>query len=156
MATMVATTAPPHTNVLLDPDGSVGRGLYVIVAAQTGVTYETQCGGTHCLSRHVEGFLVPCPSEGFEGGGDIEERLAAFFARHFRGEAVPASAWPAYLVDELSIIVRDVVFWRTPLEGSSERLHLSLDRQRLADCIEAWVPVMTPDGRGVLTFTNSD
>ncbi|WUO43891.1 DUF6210 family protein [Streptomyces sp. NBC_00285] len=31
-----------------------------------------------------------------------------------------------------------------------------LDESRLAEADEAWVPVLTPDGPGVLTWENSD
>ncbi|MEU6356441.1 DUF6210 family protein [Streptomyces sp. NPDC047072] len=33
---------------------------------------------------------------------------------------------------------------------------LDLDESRLAEADEAWVPVLTPDGPGVLTWENSD
>ncbi|MFJ9706886.1 DUF6210 family protein [Streptomyces sp. NPDC101234] len=33
---------------------------------------------------------------------------------------------------------------------------LALDETRLADVDEAWVPVVTPDGPGVLVWENSD
>ncbi|WP_328753160.1 DUF6210 family protein [Streptomyces sp. NBC_00285] len=33
---------------------------------------------------------------------------------------------------------------------------LLLDESRLAEADEAWVPVLTPDGPGVLTWENSD
>jgi hypothetical protein len=31
-----------------------------------------------------------------------------------------------------------------------------LDKARTAECVEAWIPVFTPYGRGILTLTNSD
>lgn len=44
-------TKPANRHVFLDPDGSAGDYLAVIVLHPTGVVYEQQCGGVACDLR---------------------------------------------------------------------------------------------------------
>lgn len=59
------------------------------------------------------------------------------------------------LAEELAAIVVRIPFWYE-VDGESRRGRLELDRTRLADCVEAWVPVITPMGPGILVSDNSD
>ncbi|MGS2617385.1 DUF6210 family protein [Micromonospora sp. LZ34] len=46
---------------------------------------------------------------------------------------------------------------RVPGTSHSEEVHpLRLDESRMREVDEAWVPVITPDGSGVLVWFNSD
>lgn len=141
--------------VYLNPDGTHPAGLAVIVHAATGVTYGTQCGGFATDQREAEGFLVLCPSEAYDLPHSVEAELEQWFAaRAPHGEL--GDTWPASFVTELAAIVERVVFWFTTPAGEETRGHISLDVARLHECMEAWVPVVTPIGPGVLTFNNSD
>jgi hypothetical protein len=140
--------------VYLNPDGASPVGLAVIVSAATGVIYGTQCGGVSTQQRELEGFLVLCPSRDYDVTSDVEAELEQRFRAHPSWK--PASTWAVPLVDELAAIVRRVVFWRRTNVGEDVRERLSFDRSRLGECVEAWIPVLTPEGPGVLTFENSD
>ncbi|MGE0551659.1 MAG: DUF6210 family protein [Kofleriaceae bacterium] len=141
--------------VFLNPDGTHPAGLGVIVSASTGVSYGTQCGGLATESREAEGYLVLCPAQDRDMRFDVEAELEQWFAaRAPRGET--ADTWSQPMVDELAGIVERVVFWFTMSDGESSRGLLALDRSRLGECMEAWVPVLTPVGPGMLTFDNSD
>jgi hypothetical protein len=139
--------------VVIDPDGTQDLGLYVLVSAPTGIVYEIQCAGTRLEQRRQEGYLVPV--------GDARAAIPFrdFFARSFRGNPPPAagSTWTRELLDELSTLVREVPFWVRSADGSDSKVGLELDRPSGIDAItEAWVPVMTPVGNGILLFKNSD
>jgi hypothetical protein len=140
--------------VFLNPDGSHPTGLAVIVRAATGVTYGAQCGGLANAERDAEGYLVLCPPQDDDLATSILAELEPWFAsRASQGQT--ADTWPASHVAELAAIVARVVFWTTAGSKPS-RARLALDLSQLADCREAWIPVTTPDGPGILTFDNSD
>jgi hypothetical protein len=50
--------------------------------------------------------------------------------------------------------VEALPYW-TCDEGET-RVSLRLDESRLEEVVEAWVPVLTPDGPGVLVWENCD
>jgi hypothetical protein len=148
--------------IFLDPDGTQDFGLVVIVAAATGVTYAHQCGGLATILCEMEGFAVPL------GGPMASEPLRAFFHRRFRGnppmlsrdlESLPGAQWTPEALEELSGLVEQIAFWKTHSDASGkddEPHHLRLDRARIGELTEAWVPVSTVYGPGVLVFANSD
>ena len=142
--------------VFLDPDGSQEWGLVVIVAAATGVTYAHQCGGHATELREVEGFAVPL------GGPSAAKKIVQWFAATFGGNPPLRESrfwrdWSQERIEELASIVSDVPFWLTPgADGPDQRCWLKLDRDRFGEVTEAWVPVRTPYGPGVLLFQNSD
>lgn len=68
-------------------------------------------------------------SRGLTWSPDLLDRLRSAVALHVYGSANRDDVWPAPLV---------------------------LDESRLAEADEAWVPVLTPDGPGFLTWENSD
>ena len=143
--------------VYLNPDGSHPAGLAVIVYAETGIVYATQCGSSARVEREAEGYLVPCPADGHDGEYDIQGELQQWFSSHApRGES--ADTLSSALIEELAAIVARVMFWTTSSEPEQDDSidHLVLDTSRLSECIAAWMPVRTPQGRGILTFDNAD
>jgi len=137
--------------VFLDPDGMAGGTgwLYVVVRAQTGVFYQQQYGGTACRQGQVEGFLVPV----FGPEGLVH--LRDLFEGHFRGAGTWNYRWSAEEVNTLSEAVAGICYWAC--DGETETPHpLQIDDRQLSEADEAWVPVVTPDGSGVLMWFNSD
>lgn len=148
-------------NVFLDPAETHPFGLAVIVLGPTGVTYENQCGGFLTETRSAEGFLVLVPSIDFDPEAseafDVEGALLTFFHREFRGNLPAPEEWSQTQLADLANIVSRIPFWVTPSGVVPAALmHLSLDRDRLAELTEAWVPVTTPYGPGILVFANCD
>lgn len=137
--------------VSLDPDGMAGGTgwLYVVVRAQTGVFYQQQYGGTACRQGQVEGFLVPVY------GPDSLARLRELFEEHFRGAGTWNYRWRDEELASLRKLVQGICYWAC--DGLTEIPHaLQPDEQQLSDADEAWIPVHTPDGPGVLVWFNSD
>ncbi|MEW2358639.1 DUF6210 family protein [Spirillospora sp. NPDC029432] len=135
--------------VFLDPDGTAGGWLYVIVEAPTGVVYQQQYGGTACRQGRLEGFLVPVH------GPDALEELRRLFEKHFRGAGTWNHAWADEERRRLRGAVEGIAYWAC--DGDDEEpAPLRLDETRMPDADEAWVPVATPDGPGILVWLNSD
>ncbi|MEU2610567.1 DUF6210 family protein [Micromonospora sp. NPDC007271] len=140
--------APPRY-VFLDPDGTGEDWLFVIVAAPTGIRYQQQYGGTACRQGQLEGFLVPV------AGADAVPALRQLFEGHFRGAGTWNHRWSPEEAGRLRDIVADVTYWAC--DGWDEDPHpLRWDETRSGDTDEAWVPVLTPDGPGMLVWANSD
>jgi hypothetical protein len=151
-----------HPYIFLDPDGSQHLGLLVIVAAPTGVIYAHQCGGYRTETRQMEGFAVPV------GAPPAAHALQHFFAQRFYGwppvgegdtEQRPDGGWTGADLEQLDLLLGKIPLWKTMPDGSSEddeRAFLHLDRDRLKELTEAWNPVSTLYGPGVLVFANSD
>jgi hypothetical protein len=143
--------------VFLDPDGSIDLGLLLIVRWPTGITYSSQCAGGLTEERSLEGFLIPV-------GGPMQARpLQDFFARHCHGNppVVGSPWWGAIWTDEvlseLASLIAAIPIWETGEAGDHDRRHfLSFDPERLSELTEAWAPVATPWGPGVLVWDNSD
>ena len=140
-------------HVVLDPAGTQKIGLAVIVEAQTGVTYEQQCGGYSTEQCTVEGFLIPV------GGLPESQKIYDWFWTTFKGHcyrSVHGSPWTPDTTAELQALVAQIPCWHSTREGECEPHYLQLDVERMNECIEAWIPVITPYGRGILTLENSD
>ena len=138
-------------HVLLDPDGTLAFGVVLIISSKTGVAYSAQCGGTSNELRTIEGFLIPV------GGTDLADAIYGWFWNRFRGNCHQSNVeWNAKLMNELAEIVATIPCWKTNLDGHDERGRLKLDENRIQECIEAWIPVSTPYGNGILTLKNSD
>ncbi|WP_086829905.1 DUF6210 family protein [Allokutzneria sp. NRRL B-24872] len=136
--------------ISIDPEGvSTQNWLYVVVEAETGICYLQQYGGTACRQGHVEGFLVPLFSAGEMNA------LAELFEKDFGGAGTWNHTWPDDKANKLREIVGAIRYW-TSDEVSDEPHALRLDESRWGDVDEAWVPVITPDGPGVLLWFNSD
>lgn len=135
--------------VFLDLEGNDNGTVFVIVAAPTGVVYEVQGGGHGCVPYELEGYLLPVPGSG------LDEELKGIFMGELQGAGAKGLAWPPPLLERLRAAVALHVY------GSANRddlcpAPLVLDESRLAGADEAWVPVLTPDGPGVLVWENSD
>jgi Family of unknown function (DUF6210) len=137
--------------ILLNPDDSFSLGLLLIVEAATSITYEQQCGNYAVALRRMEGFLIPL-------GGEREARVIYdWFATTFKGHSyAAASSWSDQTVGELQELVHRVPCWIRTSSDSDEVRSLELDMGRLDQCIEAWIPVLSPYGPGILTLDNSD
>ncbi len=147
--------------VFLDPDGTLDLGLQVIVSAPTGVVYASQCACEFTEVRELEGFLVPLSPvdvpEDDEPSLNIPGALRDFF-HELRGSFPMAPEdWTPQLIERLDTIVRRAPMWKTvPGLGTDALLHLSLDRSRIEQAAEAWVPVLMPYGPGILVSDNCD
>ncbi|HEX8033201.1 MAG TPA: DUF6210 family protein [Ktedonobacterales bacterium] len=150
--------------IFLDPDGTQTQefGALVVVAVPTGVIYAHQCAGLATEERELEGFAVPI------GGPSAARPLRTFFDQTFHGNPpVPGNTrntmlgprWTDAQLEELQALVEQIPFWKTysPDSGmEDDRAFLKLDLERLEELTEAWIPVQTAYGRGVLIFANSD
>jgi hypothetical protein len=135
--------------VSLDADETADERLHVVVAAGTGVFYQQQYGGTACRQGQVEGYLVPVSA------ADALAALRELFEQDLAGIGTWNYRWPDEERERLARIVGGVTYWEC--DGyTEERRALRLDESRLAEVDEAWVPVLTPDGPGVLVWSNSD
>lgn len=140
--------------IFLNPDGIQDIGLLVVVAAKTGVVYAHQGGGFNAEIRELEGFIVPV------GDYRLATKLSKFFWQEFKGQ-LPVknnTSWKEATVQKLATLVQEIPFWQTCKDGFGEdkRALLELDTEKLGDLTEAWVPVKTVYGPGVLVFKNSD
>jgi len=141
--------------VFIDPDGSNHDGIFVIVAAPTGVTYKQQCGGLLTEQQSLEGFLIPLSAK------DQAEKIYQWFWDTFNGNCYGRpdviSLWtPAYTTQLRELVSGVNMFWTRASDGEDELHPLILDESRMNECIEAWIPVITPYGPGILTLRNSD
>jgi Family of unknown function (DUF6210) len=141
--------------VFFDPDGTQDFGLLVVVVLPTGVTYAHQCAGLRAEIREVEGFAIPV------GGPEAAAPLLTFFRTRFHGNPPSrvsgvAPTWTDADVQELEALVSNIPLWKTMRDGRSERVFLKLDISKLSDATEAWIPVQTAYGPGILLFKNSD
>ncbi len=153
--------------VVIDPDGTAQSYVGVIIEHATGVVYEQQCAGIETAQRTVEGYFVPlggCRFDPEAGNVGFEELRAPFHKRrgcHFGGtpslESPDKPRLPPERIAQLKAAVEMITYWG-PGDGSQDqqRTHLRLDESRLRELVEAWVPVITPDGPGILTWPNCD
>jgi hypothetical protein len=137
----------PH--VFLNPDGTQQPFAFVVVQHPTGITYGHQCAGLLTDCRSVQGFLIPV------GGTELSANLSSWCVTRWRGNGYDIN-WTTDLIKSLSDLVSTIPCWHTVDDGGDRREFLQLDRDRIAECVEAWVPVLTPYGPGVLLFENSD
>ena len=70
-----------------------------------------------------------------------------------RGATAPR--WKAIATGSSICPVAQIPFW-TSLRDTEERRFLELDEDRLGEADEAWIPVATSDGPGILVWRNSD
>ena len=138
--------------VFLDQLGRGDLGLCLIVEHPTGVEYGRQCGGYLCEEKVMEGYLIPL------GQREIETRIFEFFDQEFAGHCYPPrNDWTPERITRLNALLSEIscIAWAKDSRNDREG-PLELDRARIGECIEAWIPVQTPCGRGVLTLVNTD
>lgn len=150
----------PMRRVFLDPDGTwTPQWMVVVVQAPTGVLYQQQCAGVACDQREIEGYLVPVgsfrrdPEQGLLLADDF---TAVFHDGRWCTHGSARGRLPTDRTARLQELVALLPFWTVNEAGDDVRGHLMLDESRLAEVTEAWVPVITPDGRGVLMWGNCD
>ena len=135
--------------VFLDPDGTLEIGLCFIVEANTGILYGTECNGVAAEQRQVEGYLIPL------GVGEQEKELSAFFER-ISGRDLSQGEWSGQQITELTCIISSIECWECAPDGEDTPYTLALNTERMGECVEAWVPVKTPNQIGYLVWKNSD
>lgn len=137
--------------VFIDPADALGQAGYffVIVEAPTGIVYQQQYGGTACRMGEQEGYLVPL------AGGD---GLRHVFEVTLKGTGARFERLPDDVLDEVRAAVEEVTFWKSNETSDEDEIPapLKVDKSRLDDVDEAWIPVITLDGPGILTWPNSD
>jgi hypothetical protein len=133
--------------------------MAVIVERKTGVRYEHQYGGHLCAQGSVEGFLVPVFHP------DAYVRLRRLFEDTLGGTGTDGQFRRINREsgDKLRSELRDCVSLIAMTPCTSDGWHpdadpgrLKLDEQNLDAVNEAWIPVITTAGRGVLVWPNSD
>lgn len=146
--------------VYIDSDGTFNDWIAVIIESKTDVIYGIQCGGTACEQRYTEGFLIPCGGLRFnvDDGHINSEMLTSLFHTpnggclyHLQGEILSESK-----IDEISDIVKQIPLWHYTNINDCKREHLELDLERVHEICEAWIPVKTDFGRGILLWNNCD
>lgn len=143
--------------VQLDPDGTLDPWLAVVIRYSTGVAYANQCAGVATENRMVEGYLQ------LLGGAqcDVDRVRVAPLMEVFHDGDACKYAWrgqqlPAERLARLEKLVGEIPYWTTHLESSDSKQPLRLDKSRIDEIAEAWIPVETPDGAGVLVYKNCD
>jgi len=132
--------------VFLDPDGTLGGGwIFVIVQANTGVVYQSQCGGANLRTAQAEGFLVPLTP------GEALYAIRVLFLEVSRNFGTWSYPWPVRYRDRLREIIGSIRYWAGDGEVDLP-YELELDDSRIREVDDAWVPVITPDGPGVLVW----
>jgi hypothetical protein len=130
--------------------------LLLVVRAPTGVNYEQQYGGYLCNHVEVEGFLVPvCKPE------VLAKLREAFADPRLGGRGIGGTrGWSDDQVEDfirqVESIVSTIGYRTTSRDRPTEVPVVALDRGRLNELDEAWVPVRTPDGPGYVAWVNSD
>ena len=122
----------------------------VICEAETGVRYTNQTSGVRCLPQSTEGYYVPVFNRDVLGDlrSLFEEELEGQGTRQGRPEIL--TQYRERLRGAVSQVLMD-----SSIGGPGE-VPLQLDDSRFGEADEAWIPVITPDGPGVLIWENSD
>ena len=130
------------------------------IQAPTGVIYQQQCGGSYCDHMEIEGYLTvvarqePDDTKADRFGVSPAELTAIFHSEddhcHF---GQPWLITPERL-ERLAGLIRTLGYFGGP-DGPPVQ-EFELDRSRISEVFEAWVPVTTPDGPGVLLWNNCD
>lgn len=142
-------------------DGPAEGWLHVVVRAPTRVVYKHQYGGTMCRHGEVQGYLVPV------FGDQALAELREFFEVTLGAQGTTTHDWPEvryeWPQDQLDLLRRAVgrILWLAdddpaPPWQLAGPVPLVLDESRIEQFDEAWLPVLTPDGPGVLWWCNSD
>lgn len=140
--------------------------LGVIIDAPTGVVYHHQCGGTDCNQRSLEGYFVPVSRRELDDNDLVSadrfaldtDLLKAVFHDTYPHDD-DACVWggsTGELPPEQLLRLAGLVALLCYRDADYQARGIELDRSRLDHGCEAWVPVLTPDGRGTLVWNNCD
>ena len=138
-----------HRTVVVDPDGTAPDWADVIIEEPTGVVYQHQYGGTANRQGELEGYLVPVD------GTAVRAQLDDLFVRRLRRVGSRGKLLEPDLLTKVREAVEMIRFWPGAQESPGVE-QLRVDDDRLDEMDEAWVPVITGNGRGVLIWPNSD
>ncbi|RFS83219.1 hypothetical protein D0T12_24020 [Actinomadura spongiicola] len=106
----------------------------------------------------MEGHLVPVGGVDQVSGRDGRAELREIFERAMRGSGRTGAGLTADLLDRVRSAVGVLHYWTSgrTREGTPDRVPPRIDESRVDELDEAWIPVRTPDGPGVLVWDNSD
>ena len=120
--------------------------MLVLVPHETGLVYEHRYGGSSGRQVEIEGFLVPAWAH-----PDATKAFDQLFLVDLGGNGVRD--------DDRSEAVRaigEAIKWIW-YRGTGDRIApLQIDEERIEEIDESWVPVLTPDGPGYLTWVSSN
>lgn len=142
--------------VEVDPDGTLPEGwIAAVIRHPSGVVYVNQSAGLACQQRMVEGYLVMLGGTAFETDKPPTRSRELVGVFHdgdacrweWNGENIPEAR-----IQRLTKLIRQIACWS--YEHGLGRLELDLARRD--EIAEAWIPVLTPDGPGVLIYQNCD
>lgn len=143
----------------VDPDGRLKSWLAVVVRSRTGVVYAAQCEGVATAQRLVEGYLVLLGTSKHDPDGGIIDLTPFTEVFHKDGECMwnwQGRELPGERLVVLERLVEEISYWRCGLDGTDSKHQLRIDQDRIEQLAEAWIPVQTPDGAGVLLYSNCD
>ena len=143
-----------NTTDMIEVDLQEVDGAHFLVACDSRVKYSDQCGGLACQQRELTGFLVPCA-----GSKQIVKQFASYFY-----------CGPKYNGDCHSGIDEEDAKFIDDKLASMGHDHFSVDREMLAQSVEAWIHLRVncdipcipfcynsdPASRVVLIWQNSD
>ena len=139
-------------HVDLDPDGTWGSWVGILLPARTGVTFFQQCGGVANEERSLEGYFTPTMGLSFDTSAPIQSaELRAPFHRGKRcNQQLP--------IDQASLehAVTNIPYWERAADGEVTRNALELDLDRVCELSEAWAPVRAGRNVAVLVWDNCD
>lgn len=140
--------------VYIDSDGTFGDWIAIVIENKTGIIYGTQCHGVICEQRYVEGFLIPCG--GLLINADDGLLTSAMLTSPFHSNGCMYNESFQSRVDEIAAIVQQIPIWHYVNINDCTRDYLELDQDRAYEICEAWIPIKTKFGRGVLLWNNCD
>lgn len=148
----MTSPAPPRPplEVFLYSSAMTDWLLLVVHDASSG-RYSHQCAGMTTASREVAGLGIPCE------GPESSRRLQAFFEGAYAWGTSVAEMAPAHVV-ELERLVGSVKPCGAVMEHGVHftDYELRLDRSRLDEAVEGWLPVTYGPDAATLLFPNSD
>jgi hypothetical protein len=145
--------------VFLDPVESWPDWVVIVVEHPTGVVYGQQCAGTATDLRLIEGYLVPLGGPRFDVESDAlspAPLTSVFHSGRNCTHGWGTSPLPDERYCELAEYIETIPYWYYKKLDDCVRERVRVDETRMAEICEAWVPVLTPEGKGVLLWGNCD
>jgi hypothetical protein len=151
----------------MNASGDWPEWLAVIVRRPTGVVYLHQVGGLACHPYLVEGVMVMVGLYKYEPDStgallpaklDLDAFTEVFHEGKHCVYGGPGFNLPAERLEKLRRLVADVPYWRIDqhVQGELAPYRFCLDESRIDEIVEAWIPVDTVNGPGVLLYENCD